>query len=177
MLKYALYKRLQRVLFHPCNYTTHGVKQHTGLCRVVSVNLPHSSAHNTAAAQTAYIPPTQRWRAYHQAQHLRRYQIPAPRRTLYRPAQPPYYNKVYKGAAVRRCYGSMPDGATYLRPFQPGGGFDASHARRLEVWHRVSGKPSTLHQAGQSSSKCAAGGAEPLTAATVSLFGLSPDSQ
>lgn len=67
----------------------------------VSVNLTHSSAHNTAAAQTAYIPPAPRWRAYHQAQHLRRYQIPAPRRTLYRSAQPPYYNKVYKGAGVR----------------------------------------------------------------------------
>nr|DAE34353.1 MAG TPA: hypothetical protein [Caudoviricetes sp.] len=40
------------------------------------------------------------------------YQIPPPRRTLYRSAQPPYYNKVYKGAAVRPCRGSMPGGAT-----------------------------------------------------------------
>ena len=37
----------------------------------------------------------------------------------------------------------------------------------------VQGQPGTLHPAGQSSS---AGGAEPLTAAAVSLFGLSPDS-
>lgn len=36
------------------------------------------------------------------------YQIPTPRRTLYRSAQAAYYNKVYKGAAHRR-------------PCQPGG--------------------------------------------------------
>lgn len=34
----------------------------------------------------------------------------------------------------------------------------------------------TLHPEGQSSSLGAAGGAEPLTATAVSLFGLSPDS-
>lgn len=32
-----------------------------------------------------------------------------------------YYNNVYKGARVRPCYGSMPDGAAYRRPCQPGG--------------------------------------------------------
>jgi hypothetical protein len=32
-----------------------------------------------------------------------------------------YYNKVYKGAAVRLCYRSMPDGTAYRRPCQPGG--------------------------------------------------------
>lgn len=32
-----------------------------------------------------------------------------------------YYNKVYKGAAVRTCYRSMPGGAAYRRPCQPGG--------------------------------------------------------
>lgn len=32
-----------------------------------------------------------------------------------------YYNKVYKGAAVRPCYRSMPDSAAYRRPCQPGG--------------------------------------------------------
>ena len=53
-------------------------------------------------------------------------------------------------------------------------------ARRLAIWHRVSsqGAPAgTLHPAGQSSGRGAAGGAEPLTATAVSLFGLSPDSQ
>lgn len=50
---------------------------------------------------------------------------------------------------------------------QPGGGFDASHARRLAIWHCVSGQDApagTLYPAGQPSSKCAAGGAEPLAA-------------
>lgn len=64
---------------------------------------------------------------------------------------------------------------------QPGGGFDASRVRRLAIWHRVSsqgapGQPVTLYPAGQSSSKGVAGGAEPLAATAVSLFGLSPDS-
>lgn len=41
--------------------------------------------------------------------------------TLYSSAQTAYYNKVYKGAGVRTCYGSTPDGAAYRRPCQPGG--------------------------------------------------------
>ena len=58
-------------------------------------------------------------------------------------------------------------------------GLDAPNARRLEVWHRVSGQggqSGTLYPAGQSSSRGAAGGAEPLAASAASLFGLSPDS-
>lgn len=58
-------------------------------------------------------------------------------------------------------------------------GLYTSHARRLEVWHRVSGqggRSGTLHPAGQSSDKGAAGGAEPLAAPAAALFGLSPDS-
>lgn len=43
--------------------------------------------------------------------------------------------------------------------------------------HGVLGQPGTLHPAGQSSGRGTAGGAEPLTAAAVSLFGLSPNSQ
>lgn len=39
------------------------------------------------------------------------------------------------------------------------------------------GQPVALHPAGQSSSRGAAGGAEPLTATAAFLFGLSPDSQ
>lgn len=40
----------------------------------------------------------------------------------------------------------------------------------------VQGQPGTLHPAGQSSGRGAAGGAEPLAATAASLFGLSPDS-
>jgi len=48
-------------------------------------------------------------------------------------------------------------------------GLDASHARRLAVWHWVNGQSAqgqlgTLHPAGQSSSRDRAGGAEPLAA-------------
>lgn len=61
-------------------------------------------------------------------------------------------------------------------------GPDVSHVQRLAIWHRVNsqgvpGQSGTIHPARQSSSRDAAGGAEPLTATAVSLFGLSPDSQ
>lgn len=97
--------------------TAHAAKRITGLYRGFSCDLPHFTAANTRPTQAAIIPPV-------------------PRRTLYRPAQPPYYNKVYKGARVRPCYGSMPDSAAHCRPCQPGGGLDTSHARRLAIWHR-----------------------------------------
>ena len=68
---------------------------------------------------------------------LHRYQIPAPRRTLYRSAQPPIIIRWYimvQGA--RPCYGSMPDSAAYRRPCQTGGSLDTSNARRRWLWHR-----------------------------------------
>lgn len=94
---------------------------------------------------------------------------------------------------MRSCRGSMPDSAADRRPYKPGGvsGTNPAHllrGQRLHL-HRVSpaacnlapvssqGAPAgTLHPAEQSSGKGAAGGAEPLTAVAVSLFGLSPDS-
>ena len=65
---------------------------------------------------------------------------------------------------------------------QPGGGFDASRASRLDAWHRVSGQGApdqygALRPAGHPSGRDAAGGAEPLTTLAAALFGLSPDSQ
>lgn len=74
-----------------------------------------------AGASGYSVQPAQRWRAYQRTKHLYRYQIPPPRRTPCRSAQPPYYNKVYKGAAVRPCYRSMPESAAHRRPCQPGG--------------------------------------------------------
>ena len=62
---------------------------------------------------------------------------------------------------------------------QPGGDLDTSYARRLAIWHCVSGHGApagTIHPAGQFSSMGAAGGAEPLAAVAVYLFGLSPGS-
>lgn len=119
-------------------------------------------------------------------------------RTLCRPAQPPYSNKVYKGAEVPACYRSMPDGVAHRRPCQPGGGLllpSADHWQALHPAHllrgqrlhlcrvspaacdlapvRSQGAPAgTFYPAGQSSGR----GAEPLTATAVPLFGLSPDS-
>lgn len=68
---------------------TSNAKAFTGLYSGFSVDLLHSSAHNTAVTQAAYAPTAPRWRAYHQAQHPHRYQIPPPHRTLYRAGQPP----------------------------------------------------------------------------------------
>lgn len=96
----ATHKRLQRLFCRPCNYTATTPKSFTRLYRGISVDLTHSSAHNTAATQSAYTPPAPRRRAYRQAQHLHRYQILPTRRTLYRSAQPPYYNNVYKGSGA-----------------------------------------------------------------------------
>lgn len=95
------YKRLQRFLYHPCSYIANAAKQRTGLYRCISCDLTHPTAYNTRPTQAAIIPPAPRRSAYRQAHRLHRYQILPPRWTLYRPAQPPYYNKVYKGAAVR----------------------------------------------------------------------------
>lgn len=161
----ATHKRIQRFLSRPCSYTTYAAKRRTGLYRCFSCGLPNSTASNTRPTKAAIIPP-------------------APRRTLDRSTHPPYYNRVYKGAAVCPCRGSMPDSAANRRPCQPGGvsvSTCTESARRLSIWHRVSsqgvpGRPGTLHPAGQSSGRGTAGGAEPLTATAVSLFGLSPDS-
>lgn len=117
----ATHKRLQRVLCCQCSYTAHTTKQRTGLYRCISSYLPHSTAADTRPTKAAIIPPVPRWRAYTRPDTLNRYQIPTPRRTLYSSAQPSYYNNVYKGAAVCPCYGSMPAGAAYRKPCQPGG--------------------------------------------------------
>lgn len=103
-------------------YTVNAAKQRTGLYRGVSCNLTNPTTYDTRPAQAAIMPPAPRWSVSQPPQHLQHiHQIPTPRRTLYRPAQPPYYNKVYKGAAARPCYGSMPDSAADRRPCQPGG--------------------------------------------------------
>lgn len=92
--------------FH-ANYTATTLKAFAELYSGFSVVLTYYGAHNTAATQTAYKPPTTRRRAYRQVQHIRRYQTPPTRRTLYRAAQPPYYNNVYKGAGVSPAAGGL----------------------------------------------------------------------
>lgn len=74
-----------------------------------------------AGASDYTTPPAPRWSTSRHRNASSAYQIPPPRRTLYSSTQTAYYNNVYKGATVRPCYGSMPDGAAYRRPCQPGG--------------------------------------------------------
>lgn len=160
----ATHKRLQRVLCRPCNFNTdHATKQRTGLYSGLSSDYASSTAHNTRPTQAAITPPAPRWSVSQRGNTSSTYKIPPPRRTLYRSAQPPYYNKVYKALP---CYGSMPDSAAHT----------ADHASPAAC-DLTPGQPGTLHPAGRSSSQSAAGGAEPLTATAASLFGLSPDSQ
>lgn len=117
----ATHKRLQRLFCRPCNYTATETKPFTELCSGFSVNLTYSSAHNTATTQAAYAPPAPRRRAYRQALHLHQYPDTAATPDAVQGRAAAYYNKVYKGAAVRPCYGSMPDSATHRRACQPGG--------------------------------------------------------
>lgn len=102
-------------LYRPRNKTAHGALQK--LFRLFAAFF--SLLCGGVSSYTA--PPATRWSISQRRSTSSEYQIPAPRRTLYRTAQPPYYNKVYKGAAVCLCYRSMPDGATHRRPCQPGG--------------------------------------------------------
>ena len=119
----ATHKRVYSGLFvFRAIYTATEPKPFTGLYSGVSVDLPYSIAHNTAVTQAAYAPPVPRRMAYHQAQHPHRYQTPPPNRDAVQVSTAVYYNKVYKGAGVRPCRGSMPDSATHRRPCQPGSG-------------------------------------------------------
>ena len=83
------------------NYTTNATKQRTGLYKRFSCDLPHSTAYNTRPTQAATIPHAPRWSTPQRRSTSSTYQIPPPRRALYRTAQAAYYNKVYKSAAVR----------------------------------------------------------------------------
>lgn len=128
---------------------------------------PIPAHNNTADTQAAYTPPAPRWRAYRQAQHLQHIPDTTATPDAVQGCAATYYNKVYKGAAVRTCYRSISSGAAHRRPCQPGGLRSGTGQQ--------SGR--TLHPVGQSSDKSTAGGAEPLAATAASLFGLSPDSQ
>lgn len=133
------HKRSQRVLFRPCRVIPPTPQNSTQVfVGAFPVDLLHSSAHNTAATQSAYTPSAPRWRAYRQAQHLHRYQIPPPNRDAVQLSTAAYYNKVYKGAPLSRIHARQ-----CSRP-------QTIPARRLAIWHRsavrahrVSPAPST----------------------------------
>lgn len=154
------YNRLQRVLCRPCSYTANTAKQRTGLYSGVSCDCARSTAHDNRPAQAVIISPAPRWSTSQRRNTSNTYRMPAPRRTLYRPTQPPYYNKVYKGAGVRALLWIHARQYSIAQTMPARRGLDASH-----TWHGIS-----LALAWH-------GSAEPLAAAAVSLFGLSPDSQ
>ena len=162
-------KRLQRVLCSQCNYTAHAAKQRARLYMGFSCDCTRSTAHDTRPIQADIIPPVPRWRAYTRPDALHRY--PRYHRhagTLCRIAQAAYYNNVYKGADhARRCSISQTMPAAAGQP----GGWRSGTGSVIRA-----GRSGTLHPAGQSSDRGAAGGAEPLAAPAASLFGLSPDS-
>lgn len=121
----ATYKRLQRPLFRTCSYTAHAIKQCTRLYRRFSGYLPYSTAANNRPTQAAITLPAPRWSVSQRRSTSSTYQIPPPRRTLCRSAQPPYYNKVYKEGAVQHTANRACGGVSILPT--PGG---------LRIWHR-----------------------------------------
>jgi hypothetical protein len=155
---------------------------------------------------SCYIaPPATRWSTPQRRSTSSTYQIPAPRRTLYRPAEPPIIIRYIKSAPLlwihaRRC--NIPQTiparrGQLLPPVDRWQMLHLAHLLRGQCLHLHKVSPAasryfpsptacnlapgqrsghTLHPVGQSSSRSAAGGAEPLAATAVSLFGLSPDS-
>lgn len=150
----ATHRRLQRVSCCKCNYTAHSAKQCTELCSDISCDCTHTTAHDTRPTQTGIMPSAPRWSVCQRPDALHLYKIPPPRMDAVQVSATAYYNKVYKSAGVRllwiharRCNISQTMPARR--------GLDASHARRLAVWHRVicqGERSGTLHPAGQSSS-------------------------
>lgn len=141
----SIYKRLQRLLSCPCSlYHPRYKTEHRDLQELFLRFLPfyhrryqpRISGYNAACA----TPGASQRRSASSA-----YQIPAPRRTLYRSSQPPIIIRYIRVQGCA-CYGSMPDGATHRRPCRPGGvsvSTCTGSARRLSIWHRVSLTPST----------------------------------
>ena len=60
------------------SYTAHAAKQHTGLYRGFSRDLPHSIAANNRPTQAAIIPPVQRWSVSQHRSTSSACQIPPP---------------------------------------------------------------------------------------------------
>ena len=144
----APYNRLQRLLSSPYNYTTNTAKQLTGLYRRFSCNCARSTAYNTRPAKANITPPAPRWSVSQRRSASSAYQIPPTRRTLYRPAQPHYYNKVYKSAAYRRqC---QPGGVSM---FPTSGGLQSGTG---SAWHPPPG--GSIQQQGRGGRRGTTGG-------------------
>ena len=114
-------------------YTAHAAKQRTGLYNGFSCDYARSSTANTRPTHAAIIPPVPRWSVSQHRSTSNAYQIPDATPDAVQARTAAYYNKVYKGAAVRLCYGSMPDSAADCRPCKPGGGQLLPSANRRQV--------------------------------------------
>lgn len=163
------HKRLQRVLCCLCSYTAHAAKQRTELCRGFSCNSSYSTAHDNRPTQAAIIPSATRWSVCQHPDGLHRYK--RYQRHAGRCAAQHNRPIIIMYIRVQRC-------APVMDSCQPGG---VSILPTPGGWRSGTGQQlgrtaGTLHPARQSSSRDAAGGAEPLAALAVSLFGLSPDS-
>lgn len=157
-------------LYRTCRKTAHRALQQLFL-RFAPFNRPQyqtgKSGYNAACATLEHITAPQR---------LQRIPDTSATPDAVQVSTAAYYNKVYKGAGVRLLW-------IHARRCNTSQTMPARRGQRLHL-HRVSpaafdlapGQPDTLHPAGQSSGKGTAGGAEPLAALAVSLFGLSPDS-
>ena len=113
---------LSMQLYRPRRKTAHGALQGLFLQFAVFLRLLSGGAFGYA------VQPARRWRAYQRTKRLYQYQIPPPRRTLYRAAQPPYYNKVYirvqRRAPLLWIYARQRNTSQTMT------------ARQLEIWHR-----------------------------------------
>lgn len=163
----APYKRLQRVLRRPCNSipptpqnSARGFTEaFPAICRIFSLLCGGVSSYTA--------PPATRWSISQRRSASSVYPIPVPRRTLYRSAQPPYYNKVYKSIAVRPLLwiharrGSIPQ----TIPARRGRLLPcADRWQVLHLAHLLRGQCLHLYRASPA-------------ATAAALFGLSPDSQ
>lgn len=152
-------------LYHPRYKTVHRALQGLFLLFAVFCRC------RVAGASSYTAPPVPRWSVYQRPDALHRYQTPTPRRILHRSAQPPYYNKVYKGAGVRPVMDPCQTVQHTADHASPAGSLCLPRPAACNL-----APVSSQGAPGQSSGRGVAGGAEPLAATAVSLFGLSPDS-
>lgn len=160
-------------------FTIHTIKQHTELCSGFSCDYARSSAHDTRQTQAAIIPPVPSWSVSQRRNTSSAYQDTTATPDAVQLSTADYYNKVYKSAppVMDLCQtvqhiadhaspaGSAPTVCGSLASAAPGASAEGSTSPPVQ------GQPGgAVQQQG------AAGGAEPLTATAVSLFGLSPDS-
>ena len=183
----AQYKRLQRVLCHPCSYTAHAEKHHTGLYSGFSCGLTHSAAHDTRPTKADITLSAPRWSVSQRRSASSAYQIPdatpdtAQVSTAAYHASPAGSSPTVCGSLACAASGAPAEGSAsppvqgqpggVSIPPTPGGlqsGTGQQSERTGSVWHPPPG--GTVRQ-GRGGRRGTIGGYR------RSSFGLSPDSQ